>query len=83
MSIKKFLNEHVEKQKKRLFLMSQGSFNPKNRFLCQKVCPVASGQTDTQTHTRARARARESDYLGTLSEVQEFFLQPIIKDRPN
>ena len=26
--------------------MSQGSFNPKIRFLGQKVCPVARGQTD-------------------------------------
>ena len=30
----------------RFFLMSQGSFNPKIRFLGQKVCSVARTQTD-------------------------------------
>ena len=57
----------------RFFLMSQGSLNPKIRFLGQKVCPVARGQTDTQTHTKVTT-------VGTLSG---FFLQPIIMDRPN
>ena len=61
------------------FLMSQGSFNPKIRFLGQKVCPVArvrtDGQTDGQTDTKVTTE-------GTLSGFQEFFLQPIIKDRP-
>ena len=28
------------------FLMSQGSFHPKIRFRCQKVCPVARSFTD-------------------------------------
>ena len=32
--------------------MAQGSFNPKNRFLGQKVCSVARGRMDTQTHTK-------------------------------
>ena len=32
----------------RFFLMSQGSFSPKNRFLGQKVCSVARRQTDTK-----------------------------------
>ena len=31
------------------FLMSQGSFNPKIRFLVEKVCPVACLHTDRQT----------------------------------
>ena len=40
----------ISKNKKmRFFLMSQGSFNPKIRFLGQKVCPVARRQTDRQT----------------------------------
>ena len=44
----------ISKNKKSFFLMSQGSLNPKIRFLGQKVCPVARGQTDTH----------ESDYCG-------------------
>ena len=56
--------------------MSQGSFNPKIRFLGQKVCSVAWLQTDRQTHTKVTTE-------GTLSGFQEFFLQPLIKDRPN
>ena len=40
----------ISKNKKmRFFLMSQGSFNPKIRFLGQKVWPVARRQTDGQT----------------------------------
>ena len=34
---KKCKNANFEKQK----IMSQGSFNPKIRFLGQKMCPVA------------------------------------------
>ena len=54
----------------------QGSLNPKIRFLGQKVCPVARGQTDRRTDTKVIT-------VGTLSGFQEFFLQPIIKDRPD
>ena len=63
----------ISKNKKNrvFFLMSQGSLNQKIRFLGQKMCSVA-GQTDTNVTT-----------VGTLSGFQEFFLQPIIKDRPN
>ena len=54
---KKRKNLNFEKQKKiRFFLMSQGSFNPKIRFLGQKVCSVARLQTHRQTDTH------ESDY---------------------
>ena len=67
----------ISKNKKmRFFLMSQGSFNQKIRFLGQKVCPVARGQTDGQTHTKVNTE-------DTLSGFQEFFLQPIIKERSN
>ena len=38
--------------------------------------PRTDGQTDTQTQTNVTT-------VGTLSGFQEFFLQPIIKDRPN
>ena len=75
----------ISKNKKmRFFLMSQGSFNPKIRFLGLKVCPVARPQThrhtDTQTHTQTHTKVITE---GTLSGFQDFFLQPIIKDRPN
>ena len=69
----------ISKNKKmRFFLMSQGSFNPKIRFLGQKMCPVARSRTDGQTHRQTDGVTTE----GTLSGFQDFFLQPIIKDRP-
>ena len=49
-------------QKSRFFLMSQGPFNPKIRFLGQKVCHVACLQTDTQ-----------SDYCGHPFRVSGCF----------
>ena len=51
--------------------MSQGSLNPKIRFLGQKVCSVARVQTDTQTDTKVNTE-------DTLSVFHEVFLQPII-----
>ena len=61
----------ISKNKKMcIFLMSQGPFNLKSRSLCQKVCP---SQTNTQTD-----KVTTED---TLLGFQEFFLQPIIKDR--
>ena len=71
----------ISKNKKMcFFLMSQGSLNPKIRFLGQKMCSVArvrtDRHTDRQTHTKVTTE-------GTLSGFQEFFLHPIIKDRPN
>ena len=41
------------------------------------MCSVAWLQTDGQTDRH------ESDYCGHPFRVSEFFLQPIIKDRPN
>ena len=73
---KKRKNENFEKQKMRFFLISQGSLNPKIRFLGQKVCPVA--QTDLTDRHTYRVTTE-----GTLSGLQDFFLQPIIKDRLN
>ena len=69
----------ISKTKKKIkkqcfFLMSQGSFNPKIRFLGQNGS--CSRQTDGQTHTKVTT-------VRTLSGFQEVFLQPIIKDRSN
>ena len=64
---------------KKCFFMSQGSLNPKIMFLGQKVCPVAGPQTDTHTQRQTHTKVTTE---GTLSGFQEFFLQPIIKDRP-
>ena len=70
----------IKIKKKRLFLISQGSLNPKIRFLAQKLWSVVRIQrhrdTDRQTHTKVNTE-------GTLSGFQDFFLQPIIKYRPN
>ena len=41
------------------FLMSQGSFNLKIRFLGQKVCHVARPQTHTQTHIHTYRHTRK------------------------
>ena len=75
MPIKSVKMKISKNKKMRFFLMSQGSFNPKIRFLSQKVCPVARSQTDRHTDRVTTE--------GTLSGFQDFFLQPIIKDRPN
>ena len=64
----------------RFFLMSQGSLDPKIRFLDQKVCSVARKQTHTYTHTHER------EYRGhpvRVSGIFPSFLQPTIKDRSN
>ena len=67
----------ISKNKKmRFFLMFQGSLDPKIRFLGQKVSSVALVLTDTQTDTKVNTE-------DTLSGFQEFFLQPIIKERSN
>ena len=45
--------------------MSQGSLNPKIRFLGQKVCPVARSQTHRQTDRVTT--------VGTLTGFHDFF----------
>ena len=71
----------ISKNKKKLFfLMSQGSLDPKIRFLGQKVCSVARAQTDRHTDTQTDTKVNIEDIL---SGFQEFFLQPIMKDRSN
>ena len=42
----------------------------------QCVLQPANGRTDRRTHTKVTTE-------GALSGFHEFFLQPIIKDRPN
>ena len=55
------------------FIMSQGSLNPKNRFLGQKVCPVARWHTHTETHTgwllRAPFQGFRSFSINLLSRI--------------
>ena len=58
MPIKSVKMKISKNKKMRFFLMSQGSLNPKIRFLGQKACPVARGHTDTH----------ESDYPASISE---------------
>ena len=71
----------ISKNKKtRIFLMSQGSLDPKIKFLGQKMCFVARVQTDRQTDRQTDTKVNTED---TLSGFQNFFLQPIIKDRSN
>ena len=76
MPIKSVKMKISKNKKMRFFLMSQGSLKPKIRFLGQKVCPAARERTDGQTHMKVTTE-------GTLSGFQDFFLQHIIKDRPN
>ena len=67
---------NISKNKKmRFFLMSQGSLDPKIRFLCENVCSVAHLQTHRQTRRQTDTKVNTG--------FQDFFLQPIIKDRSN
>ena len=52
MPIKSVKMKISKNKKMRFFLMSQGSLDPKIRFIGQKVCSVARVQTDTQTRKR-------------------------------
>ena len=62
----------ISKNKKmRFFLMSQGSFSPKIRFLGQKVCFVARVQTHTLT-VKTDTKMKIQD---TFSRFQKYFLQ--------
>ena len=60
----------------RFFPCPKDHSTQKNRCLGQNECCVAREQTGRQTHTKVTTE-------GTLSGFQEFFLQPIMKDRPN
>ena len=69
MPIKSVKMKISKNKKMRFFLMSQGSLNPKIRFLGQKVCPVARGHTDIQTDTQTDTKVNTED---TLSGFQDF-----------
>ena len=56
--------------------MFQEPIKPKIRFLTQKMCPVARGQTHRQTDTKVKSE-------DTLSGLRIPFLQPTIKERSN
>ena len=51
--------------------MSQGSLDPKIKFLGQKVCSVARVHTDRQTHTQTDRH--ESEYRGHPFSVSGMF----------
>ena len=74
MPIKSVKMKISKNKKMRFFLISQGSLNPKIRFLAQKLWSVARVQRHRQTDTKETT-------VGTLSGFQEFSLQPIIEDR--
>ena len=83
MPIKSVKMKISKNKKMRFFLMSQGSLDPKISFLGQKVCSVAWLRTDRQTHTHRDTQTdTKVTTVGILSVFQEFFIQPIIKDRP-
>ena len=44
---------------------------------------TCSPRTDTQTDRQTDRQTHRVTTVGTLSGFQDFFLQPIIKDRPN
>ena len=60
-----------KKKKIRFLLMSEGSLNPKIRFLGQKVCPAAHERTNGQTHRLTDTHER--DYWGHPFRVSGVF----------
>ena len=66
-------NEHFEKRK----FVSLSCPKESDHSTQKLVCPVAHSHTDTDTQTDRVTTE------GTLSGFQDFFLQPIIKERPN
>ena len=63
------MRKNLNFKKTFFFLMSQGSLNPKIRFLGQKLCSVARERTDTHTDTHTDTKVA---ILGILSGLQEF-----------
>ena len=54
-------------EKMRFFPMSQGSLNPKSKFLGQRMCSVDWERTETQTDRH------ENEYRGHPFRVSRFF----------
>ena len=75
MPIKSVKMKISKNKKMRFFLMSQGSLDPKIRFLGQKVCSIARVQTDGQTHRQTDTK------VNTETLFQGFRNVSIIKDR--
>ena len=71
----KSLKMKISKNKKmRFFLMSQGSLDPKIRFIGQKVCSVARVQTDRHTDRQTdRQTDTKVNTEDTLSGFQDIF----------
>ena len=55
MPIKNIKIEILKNIRMCFFLISQGSFNPKIRFLGQNVCSVARERRDTQTDMKVNS----------------------------
>ena len=68
MPIKSVKMKISKNKKMRFFLMSQGSLDPKIRFIGQKVCSVARVQTDRhtdrQTHRQTRKWIQRTPFQG-------------------
>ena len=66
----------------RFFLIPKGLlYSTLNiKFLGRKFCSLSRGHTDRQAYRQTDTKVNTED---TLSGFQEFFLQPIIKDRSN
>ena len=64
------------------FLMSQGSFSLKIRFLCQKVCSVARGWTDGRINRQTRKWKQRTPFQG-FRIFFKFYFNLIIKERSN
>ncbi len=60
--------------------MSQRPLNQIIRFLAQKMCPLARGQTHKHTNTQTDTKVTTED---TQSGLRILFLQPTIKERSN
>ena len=73
MPIKSVKMKISKNKKMRFFLMSQGSLDPKIRFIGQKVCSVAREQTDKRTHTHTHTDTHESEYRGHPFRVSGIF----------
>jgi len=69
MQIKSVKIKISKNKKKCFFLMSQGSIDPKIRFLGQKVCSVAHVQTDGQTDTQTDTKVNTEDILLRVSGI--------------
>ena len=80
MPIKSVKMKISKNKKMRFFLMSQGSLNPKIRFLGQKMCSAARGRTDRQTDRHTR-KCKQRTPFQVFRIFFQICLQPIIKER--